>query len=44
MLTAQSTFDISLMWEVILLLGLLGIVLSTLFALVEHRILSWQRR
>ena len=43
MLTAQSTFDIPLMWEVILLLGLLGIVLSALFALVEHRILSWER-
>ncbi len=42
MLTAQSTFDISLMWAVILLLGLLGIILNAAFALVEHRILAWQ--
>jgi ABC-type nitrate/sulfonate/bicarbonate transport system permease component len=43
LLTAQSTFDIPLMWSVILLLGLLGIVLNVLLALVEHRVLAWQR-
>lgn len=43
MLTAQSTFDISLMWSVILLLGLLGTVLNALFTLAEHRVLAWQR-
>ena len=42
MLSAQSTFDITLMWEVVLLLGLLGMVLSALFALVERRVLAWQ--
>jgi ABC-type nitrate/sulfonate/bicarbonate transport system permease component len=43
MLTAQSTFDIPLMWQIILLLGLLGIVLNALFALAERRVLAWQR-
>jgi ABC-type nitrate/sulfonate/bicarbonate transport system permease component len=43
MLTAQSTFDIPLMWEVIGLLGLLGVVLSALYALAERRVLAWQR-
>ena len=43
MLTAQSTFDIPLMWQVILLLGLLGIALNLLFALLERRVLAWQR-
>jgi ABC-type nitrate/sulfonate/bicarbonate transport system permease component len=43
MLTAQSTFDIPLMWQVIVLLGVLGIVLNALFALAERHILAWQR-
>ena len=43
MLTAQSTFNIPLMWQIIGLLGILGIVLNTLFALAERRILAWQR-
>jgi ABC-type nitrate/sulfonate/bicarbonate transport system permease component len=43
MLTAQSTFDIPLMWDVIGLLGLLGVVLSALYALAERRVLAWQR-
>jgi ABC-type nitrate/sulfonate/bicarbonate transport system permease component len=43
MLTAQSTFNIPLMWQVILLLGLLGIAVNLLFALVERRVLGWQR-
>jgi ABC-type nitrate/sulfonate/bicarbonate transport system permease component len=43
MLTAQSNFDIPLMWQIILLLGLLGVVINALFALVERRILAWQR-
>jgi ABC-type nitrate/sulfonate/bicarbonate transport system permease component len=42
MLTAQSTFDIPLMWEVIGLLGLLGMLLNGLFALAERRLLTWQ--
>jgi len=44
MLTAQSTFDIALMWQIIVLLGVLGIILNGLFALAERRILAWQRR
>jgi ABC-type nitrate/sulfonate/bicarbonate transport system permease component len=43
MITAQSSFDIPLMWSIILLLGLLGIVLNVAFSLVEHRVLAWQR-
>jgi ABC-type nitrate/sulfonate/bicarbonate transport system permease component len=43
MLAAQSTFNIPLMWQIILLIGLLGIALNTLFSLVERRVLAWQR-
>jgi ABC-type nitrate/sulfonate/bicarbonate transport system permease component len=43
MLSASTNFDIPQMWQVIGLLGVLGIVLSTLFTLAEHRILAWQR-
>jgi ABC-type nitrate/sulfonate/bicarbonate transport system permease component len=43
MLVAQQTFNVALMWQVIGLLGVLGILLNTLFAVAEHRILSWQR-
>jgi ABC-type nitrate/sulfonate/bicarbonate transport system permease component len=43
MLVAQSDFDVSGMWAIIVLLGLLGIVLNTAFALLEHRMLAWQR-
>ncbi len=43
MLTAQTSFDISEMWAIIVLLGLLGVVLNLIFGLVEHRILTWQR-
>jgi ABC-type nitrate/sulfonate/bicarbonate transport system permease component len=43
MLTAQSTFDIPLMWQVIGLLGVLGIVLNALFAVAERRVLAWHR-
>jgi ABC-type nitrate/sulfonate/bicarbonate transport system permease component len=41
MLTAQSTFDIPLMWQVFGLLGL-GMALNGLFALAERRLLSRQ--
>jgi ABC-type nitrate/sulfonate/bicarbonate transport system permease component len=30
------------MWDIIVLLGLLGIVLNGVFALVERRVLAWQ--
>jgi ABC-type nitrate/sulfonate/bicarbonate transport system permease component len=40
---AQSNFDVSVMWAVIVLLGLLGIVLNTLLGLAQRRALAWQR-
>jgi ABC-type nitrate/sulfonate/bicarbonate transport system permease component len=40
---AQSNFNVSLLWSVIILLGLLGIVLNALFSLLEHYVLAWQR-
>lgn len=42
MQTAQSNFDIPLMWSVIGLLGLLGVLFNALFSLAERRILAWQ--
>jgi ABC-type nitrate/sulfonate/bicarbonate transport system permease component len=42
-IVAQSNFDVPLMWAVIVLLGLLGIVLNTLFGVLEHSVLRWQR-
>jgi ABC-type nitrate/sulfonate/bicarbonate transport system permease component len=41
-LVAQSNFDVSVMWDAIVLLGLLGVVLNALFSLLEHRALAWQ--
>lgn len=40
-LTAQQSFQISLMWSGLLLLGLLGIIINGLFVLVERRLLRW---
>jgi ABC-type nitrate/sulfonate/bicarbonate transport system permease component len=40
---AQTNFDIPTMWNVIVLLGLLGIVLNAALVLAEHRVLAWQR-
>jgi ABC-type nitrate/sulfonate/bicarbonate transport system permease component len=40
---AQANFDVPTMWDIIVLLGLLGIVLYGVFALVERRVLAWQR-
>ena len=39
----QRGFAIPQMWTGIILLGLLGVVLSALFRLVEHRTLAWYR-
>jgi ABC-type nitrate/sulfonate/bicarbonate transport system permease component len=39
---AQANFDVPTMWDIIVLLGLLGIVLNGVFALVERRALAWQ--
>lgn len=40
-LTAQQSFQISLMWSGLLLLGILGIIINGLFVLVERRLLRW---
>jgi ABC-type nitrate/sulfonate/bicarbonate transport system permease component len=40
--TAWTTFNVPVIWAVILLLGLLGIVFNALFSLLERRILAWQ--
>lgn len=41
-LQAQSTFAISDMWAGMVVLGLLGYVLNSVFVLVEKRVLRWQ--
>jgi ABC-type nitrate/sulfonate/bicarbonate transport system permease component len=43
MLQDQSIFNVSGLWSVIVLLGLLGLVLNAAFSLVERRVLAWQR-
>jgi ABC-type nitrate/sulfonate/bicarbonate transport system permease component len=40
---AWTTFDVPVIWAVIILLGLLGIVFNAVFSALEHRILAWQR-
>jgi ABC-type nitrate/sulfonate/bicarbonate transport system permease component len=42
MLRDQSLFNVLGMWDVIVLLGLLGMVLNAAFGLVERRVLAWQ--
>jgi ABC-type nitrate/sulfonate/bicarbonate transport system permease component len=37
----QRGFEIPEMWSGVLLLGLLGVLLSLLFRMVEHRVLGW---
>jgi ABC-type nitrate/sulfonate/bicarbonate transport system permease component len=44
MLSDESQFDVSGMWGVIVLLGLLGMVLNAAFGLFERRVLAWQPR
>ena len=43
MITAQGSGDFSLMWAIIVLLGLLGVVLNLLLGLAERRVLAWQQ-
>ena len=43
MLQDTSLFNVSGMWSVIVLLGLLGMLLNGAFGLVERRVLAWQR-
>lgn len=40
-LLAQRTFQISDMWAAIIVLGLLGLVLNSLFVILERLVLSW---
>jgi ABC-type nitrate/sulfonate/bicarbonate transport system permease component len=39
----QRGFAVPQMWTGIILLGLIGVALSGLFRLVEHRSLAWYR-
>jgi ABC-type nitrate/sulfonate/bicarbonate transport system permease component len=43
MVTAQGSGQISLMWAIIVILGLLGVVLTLLLGVAERRVLAWQR-
>jgi ABC-type nitrate/sulfonate/bicarbonate transport system permease component len=42
MLADESLFNVSGMWGVVVLLGLLGMLLNAAFSLLERRVLSWQ--
>jgi ABC-type nitrate/sulfonate/bicarbonate transport system permease component len=41
-LIAESNFQVSVMWGVAVLLGLLGVLLNLAFSLIEHQVLRWQ--
>jgi ABC-type nitrate/sulfonate/bicarbonate transport system permease component len=41
LLVAHSQVDISAIWAAIVLLGILGVLLNTVFVAVERRLLSW---
>lgn len=43
MMTAQGSGEISLMWAIIVILGLLGVVLTLLLGVAERQVLAWQR-
>jgi ABC-type nitrate/sulfonate/bicarbonate transport system permease component len=40
---AQTAFDITAMWQIFVLLGILGLALNVVFLLVERRVLAWHR-
>jgi ABC-type nitrate/sulfonate/bicarbonate transport system permease component len=42
MLEDESLFNVTGMWGVIVLLGLLGLILNAAFSLLERRVLAWQ--
>ena len=42
LLEDQSLFNVLGLWDVIVLLGLLGMVLNAVFGLMERRVLAWQ--
>jgi ABC-type nitrate/sulfonate/bicarbonate transport system permease component len=43
MLNAQNSFDLSLLWCTIVLLGILGYLLNVLLNGVERVLLAWHR-
>jgi ABC-type nitrate/sulfonate/bicarbonate transport system permease component len=43
MMTAQGSGQISLMWAIIVILGMLGVVLTLLLGVAERQVLAWQR-
>jgi ABC-type nitrate/sulfonate/bicarbonate transport system permease component len=43
MVTAQGSGDISLMWAIIVILGILGIILTLLLNVAERQVLSWRQ-
>jgi ABC-type nitrate/sulfonate/bicarbonate transport system permease component len=42
MLADESLFNVSGMWGVVVLLGLLGMLLNAAFSVLERRVLAWQ--
>jgi ABC-type nitrate/sulfonate/bicarbonate transport system permease component len=42
MLKDQSLFNVPGMWDIVVLLGLLGMIINAAFGLVERRVLAWQ--
>jgi ABC-type nitrate/sulfonate/bicarbonate transport system permease component len=42
MLEDESLFNVSGMWGVVVLLGLLGMLLNAAFSVLERRVLAWQ--
>ena len=42
MLKDQSLFNVPGMWDIVVLLGLLGMIINAAFSLVERRVLAWQ--
>ncbi|MGO1638612.1 ABC transporter permease [Ancrocorticia populi] len=43
LVTAQNSFNQTAVWGVIIILGLLGTVLTSIFGLIERRLLAWDR-
>ncbi|MBM9432411.1 ABC transporter permease [Flaviflexus equikiangi] len=43
LITASNSFNQSAVWGVIILLGVLGFTLTTVFTLIENRLLAWDR-
>ncbi len=43
LITAQNSFNQTAVWGVIIILGLLGMILTSIFGLIERRLLAWDR-